>query len=98
MRVIRDSAICAAAKTVVSPGLSHMGATSTTSAPTTFKPDSPSRIVKSSRVDHPPTSAVPVAYGHKIVSNPLRDSLQRVCEKNIPGAKLGSRTSMSTLI
>lgn len=36
-------------------------ATSTTSAPIRFSPSRPLRIVRSSRVDHPPVSGVPVA-------------------------------------
>lgn len=54
-------ATSAAASTVVSPALSYTGATSTTSAPTTAKPSSPSKMVSSSRVVQPPGSAVPVA-------------------------------------
>lgn len=79
INVNNDRATSAAASTVVSPGLSYIGATSTVaivsdatddvgrfliipmSAPTTSSPTSPSRIVKSSRVLQPPTSAVPVA-------------------------------------
>lgn len=61
MSVNKDKPTSAAAKTVVSPGLSYIGATSTTSAPMTFSPVRPSSIVRSSRLVQPPGSAVPVA-------------------------------------
>jgi len=59
--VSSDNATSAAASTVVSPGLSYIGATSTTSAPMTCKPVNPSSIVSNSRLDQPPGSDVPVA-------------------------------------
>ena len=47
---------------VVSSALvSYAGATSTISAETMCKPSRPRRIVRSSRVDQPPVSGVPVA-------------------------------------
>jgi hypothetical protein len=41
--------------------VSYAGATSTRSAETIFKPSRPLKIVRSSRVDQPPVSGVPVA-------------------------------------
>lgn len=64
VRIIRsnsENATSAAASTVVSPVLSYAGATSTTSPPTIGRPARPSSTLRSSRLDHPPGSAVPVA-------------------------------------
>jgi hypothetical protein len=57
-----DHTTSAAASVVVSPRVSYAGATSTTSAPTTWRPLRPSRTARSSRVDQPPGSGVPVAF------------------------------------
>jgi hypothetical protein len=72
-------ATSAAASTVVSPGLSYTGATSTTSAPTTCKPDRPSRIDRSSRVLQPPGSDVPVAAGCQLYIHELRKTIMLHC-------------------
>ena len=79
--MIRESATSAAANTVVSPGLSYTGATSTTSAPTTCKPFRPSRIVRSSRVLQPPGSEVPVAVRN--ISSAFVTSLASANETNL---------------
>lgn len=41
--------------------VSYAGATSTRSAEMIFSPSKPLKIVRNSRVDHPPVSGVPVA-------------------------------------
>lgn len=46
---------------VSSAFVSYAGATSTISAETIWRPSRPRRIVRSSRVDQPPVSGVPVA-------------------------------------
>lgn len=51
----------AAAIVVSSAFVSYAGATSTISAEMIFKPSSPRRMVRNSRVDQPPVSGVPVA-------------------------------------
>src|SRR5712671_2427045 len=51
----------AAAMVVSSAFVSYAGATSTISADTMYRPSNPRKIVRSSRVDHPPVSGVPVA-------------------------------------
>jgi len=51
----------AAAIVVCSALVSYAGATSTISAATKLMPSSPRRMVRSSRVDQPPVSGVPVA-------------------------------------
>ena len=57
-----------------------MGATSTISAPMISRPLRPSSIERSSRVDHPPTSAVPVAIAlYQLLStnltHPMKDAV-----------------------
>lgn len=51
----------AAAIVVNSAFVSYAGATSTMSAETMWRPSKPLKIVRNSRVDHPPVSGVPVA-------------------------------------
>lgn len=95
IRSTREWTISAAANAVISPWLSNGGATSTTSAPTTLSPSRPARMERSSLVDHPPLSGVPVATYSQIWW--AMDSRQRVRGLS-PGAKAGSSTSISTLI
>ena len=56
--------------------VSYAGATSTMSAETIWRPSKPLRMVRSSRVDQPPVSGVPVA-GAKAGS---RESIYPQCE------------------
>ena len=51
----------AAAMVVSSAFVSYAGATSTISAETICRPSRPRKMVRNSRVDHPPVSGVPVA-------------------------------------
>ncbi|KAG5297965.1 hypothetical protein I7I48_07266 [Histoplasma ohiense] len=105
-----ECATSAAASAVDSPAVSYIGATSTTSAPTTWTSvsASASRMVRSSRVLNPPGSGVPVASVGTISSR-FKSTLAicRAERKNlirtrkpayIPGANAGSNTSISTLI
>jgi len=58
---------------VVSSALvSYAGATSTMSAAMKLMPSSPRRMVRSSRVDQPPVSGVPVAGATVVVSVQLQ--------------------------
>ena len=61
MKKERDKKLTAAAIVVSSAFVSYAGATSTMSAPTSCRPSRPLIIARSSRVDHPPVSGVPVA-------------------------------------
>lgn len=69
-------------------------ATSTTSAPTKFSPSRPLRIVRSSRVDHPPVSGVPVAGAttHSQYSYTTSTLLS-----DLTNSQAGSRVSISKL-
>jgi len=55
--------------------VSYAGATSTMSAPTKFRPSRPRMMVRSSRVDQPPVSGVPVAGASVPVSKSYKTEL-----------------------
>ena len=59
--LMTSNKVSAAAMVVSSALVSYAGATSTMSAATKFIPSRPRRMVRSSRVDQPPVSGVPVA-------------------------------------
>lgn len=61
INVITSYSTSAAAIVVSSALVSYAGATSTRSAPIRLIPSSPRMMVRSSRVDQPPVSGVPVA-------------------------------------
>lgn len=61
IRLITSNSASAAAIVVSSALVSYAGATSTMSAATKLMPSRPRRMVRSSRVDQPPVSGVPVA-------------------------------------
>src|SRR6266851_6477617 len=61
LKLIKQRLTSAAAMVVSSAFVSYAGATSTISAETICSPSKPRKIVRSSRVDQPPVSGVPVA-------------------------------------
>ena len=61
INVMTSKRVSAAAIVVSSAFVSYAGATSTMSAATKLMPSSPRMMVRSSRVDQPPVSGVPVA-------------------------------------
>ncbi len=70
----------AAAMVVSSAFVSYAGATSTISAETMCNPSSPRRMVRSSRVDQPPVSGVPVAGANA-------GSIESICPNNGSGPR-----------
>lgn len=66
--VITSRSVSAAAMVVNSAFVSYAGATSTISAAMKLRPSSPRMMVRSSRVDQPPVSGVPVA-GASVVNH-----------------------------
>lgn len=68
IKLITSYRASAAAMVVCSALVSYAGATSTMSAAIMLMPSRPRRIVRSSRVDQPPVSGVPVAGATTIVS------------------------------
>ena len=61
IRLMTSNSVSAAAMVVCSALVSYAGATSTMSAATKLMPSRPRMMVRSSRVDQPPVSGVPVA-------------------------------------
>lgn len=94
MILITSKSVSAAAIVVCSAFVSYAGATSTISAATKLTPSRPRMIVRSSRVDHPPVSGVPVAGAT------INERCQQPGPKTIQcgfDAQAGSNVSISML-
>jgi len=88
IKLITSYRASAAAIVVCSALVSYAGATSTISAAMRLIPSSPLRIVRSSRVDQPPVSGVPVAGATEVCQHVRMNRKSAILQA-------GSRVSMS---